>query len=408
MSNYLAVATVTETLRSLVLQAVQGIPGTDVTTERPERGAGGDEARPRVNVFLYMAMPNPSLRNADLPMRNAEGQLANRPVAPLDLYYLVTFYGSTKQQVAQQLMALTALALHERAVLTRDDVLQAIASAPEGYLDGSDLPDQPQRVYLSPLPHTLEELSKLWSILFQVPYNLSMALQASVVLLDGPPAAQALPVRQPPRIAAAPGRAPALLSVTAAEEGEPIVACCRVEVRGVALDDVEIRVDGVPAPVDERSAERLVVRLEGPHLRAGRMEMRAHRGEVASGELPFILAPLVRAAVVVPAAPGGGRRGRGSWAVQVDVSPWVLETAPVTLLLDADDASGRRYAFDAPEVLPVPAHPVRRGRITIPVPGVTPGRYVVRVQAGGAVSPVCATRLPACGGPIDAPRVVLP
>jgi hypothetical protein len=407
MSNYLAVATVTETLRHLVLQAVRGIPGTDVTTERPERGAGGDEARPRVNVFLYMAMPNPSLRNADLPMRNGEGQLANRPVAPLDLYYLVTFYGSTKQQVAQQLMALTALALHERAVLTRCDVLEAIASAPEGYLNDSDLPDQPQRVYLSPLPHTLEELSRLWSILFQVPYNLSMALQASVVLLDGPPAAQALPVRQPPSISAAPGRAPALLSVAAARAGEPIVACCSVEVRGVALEGVEIRVDGVPAPVDERSATRLVVRLEGPHLRAGRMEMRAHRGEVASGELPFILAPLVRAAAVVPAAKGG-RRGRGSWAVQVDVSPWVPETAQVTLLLDADDGSGRRYAFDAPEVLPVPAHPLRRGRFTIPVPGVAPGRYRVRVQAGGAVSPVSATRLPECGGAIDAPTVVLP
>lgn len=407
MSNYLAVATVTETLRHLVLQAVQAIPGTDVTTERPERGAGGDEARPRVNVFLYMAMPNPSLRNADLPMRNAEGQLASRPVAPLDLYYLVTFYGSTKQQVAQQLMALTALALHERAVLTRDDVLQAIASAPEGYLDGSDLPDQPQRVYLSPLPHTLEELSKLWSILFQVPYNLSMALQASVVLLDGPPAPQALPVRQPPSISAAPGRAPVLQAVAAAEPGEPIVACCRVEVLGTALDGVEVRVDGVPAPVDERSPERLVVRLDGPHLHAGRMEMRAHRGDVASNELPFVLAPLVRGAAVVPAPPGRGR-GRGGHAVRVDVEPWVPETAPVTLLLDADDGSGRRYAFDAPEVLPVPVHPLRQGQFTVPVQGVAPGRYVVRVQVGGAVSPVHATRLPASGGPVDAPRVVLP
>lgn len=402
MSNYLAVATVTETLRSLVLQAVQAIPGTDVTTERPERGAGGDEARPRVNVFLYMAMPNPSLRNADLPMRNAEGQLSNRPVAPLDLYYLVTFYGSTKQQVAQQLMALTALALHERAVLTRDDVLQAIASAPEGYLDGSDLPDQPQRVYLTPLPHTLEELSKLWSILFQVPYNLSMALQASVVMLDGPPAAQALPVRQPPAISAVPGRAPVLLAVVADQAGEPIVACCRVEVRGVALDGVEIRVDGVPAPVEERSPDRLVVRLDGPHLRAGRMEMRAHRGDVASNELPFILAPLVRAASVVPA----GRRG--SPAVRVEVEPWVPETTRVTLLLDAQDGSGRGYAFDAPEVLPVPAHPRRRGTFTISVPGVAAGTYLVRVQVGGAVSPVAATRLADCGGAIQAPTVVLP
>lgn len=408
MSNYLAVATVTETVRHLVMQAVQPIEGTDVTTERPERGAGGDEAKPRVNVFLYMAVPNTAIRNADLPMRNAQGQLTSRPVAPLDLYYLVTFYGSTKQQQAQQLLALTALALHERAVLTRDDIVQAIASTPGGYLKDSDLPDQQQRVYLSPLPHTLEELSKLWSILFQVPYNLSIALQASVVLLDGPPAAQPLPVREPPRVTAAPGRAPAIASVAGAEAGEPIVACSRAIVTGEGLEDAQIRINGLPAPVEERGAGRLVVTVEGPQLRAGSATVQAFRGEVGSGAFAFVLTPLVRSATVVPAAPARRGHAAAPLAVQVELEPWVLETDRVTLLLDADDETGRRYAFDAREVLPVPANPARVGQLTIPVHGVARGTYLVRVQVNGAVSPVKATRLERCGGAHAAPRVTLP
>jgi hypothetical protein len=41
-----------------------------------------------------------------------------------------------------------------------------------------------ERIKLTPLTLSLEDLSKLWSVFFQVPYALSIAYEASVVLIE--------------------------------------------------------------------------------------------------------------------------------------------------------------------------------------------------------------------------------
>lgn len=194
MSNYLAVATTTETIAQVIRDAITpAVAGAEVTTDRPDRA--GKDAAARVNVFLYQVSPNPSLRNADLPMRGADGILASQPRTALDLYYIITFYGRDEQLVTQQLLGLTAATLHLHARLTRQDVLRAIEAAPGGFLNDSDLAGQTESINLSPHALTLEELSKLWSVMFQVPYALSMSYQCSVVLIDGPAVAPAPAVR---------------------------------------------------------------------------------------------------------------------------------------------------------------------------------------------------------------------
>ncbi|MGH7451821.1 MAG: Pvc16 family protein, partial [bacterium] len=65
------------------------------------------------------------------------------------------------------------------------------------FLNASDLAEQIELVKFSPIVLNLEELSKLWSVFFQTAYRLSVAYQASVVLIDGKETPRAtLPVRE--------------------------------------------------------------------------------------------------------------------------------------------------------------------------------------------------------------------
>ena len=80
MSNALAIATVTEALVQTLQGALTGInlgASPHVTNFRPDQ----ENALPTVgvNVFLYQVAPNPSLRNADLPTRAADGTLLQAP-----------------------------------------------------------------------------------------------------------------------------------------------------------------------------------------------------------------------------------------------------------------------------------------------------------------------------------------
>src|SRR5258706_13084265 len=103
MSNFLAIATVTAAL-SQILQAAVGpdVPGATVTTLRPN-GSGNAPAT-SVNIYLYQVMHNAALSNADLPTRRTGGDLMQRPVAALDLHYLLTCYGAEAQLEPQRLL----------------------------------------------------------------------------------------------------------------------------------------------------------------------------------------------------------------------------------------------------------------------------------------------------------------
>jgi hypothetical protein len=76
VSNYLAVATVTATLRHMLQSSIGfDVPGATVTSLRPDSLPGGN-LPPSVNVYMYQATPNTAWRNADLPTRRVDGSLA--------------------------------------------------------------------------------------------------------------------------------------------------------------------------------------------------------------------------------------------------------------------------------------------------------------------------------------------
>ncbi len=184
MSNFLAIATVTATLRRALQTSVQtDVTGANATTLRPDDPALNGAAS-GVNIFLYQVIPNAAQRNADLPLRNAAGQLVQRPQIGLDLHYLLTCHGSEANLEPQRILGSVMRTLHARPIVTRQMIQDTLADPNFSFLTASDLGNEIETVKFNPLGLSLEELSKLWSVFFETPYRLSVAYQASVVLIE--------------------------------------------------------------------------------------------------------------------------------------------------------------------------------------------------------------------------------
>ena len=188
MSNSLAIAAVTATIRNLLYAGVNAdVPGTSVGTGPPDRvRANGQDNR--LNLFLYHTSLDPAWRNQPLPGVSKDGE-DGRPPLPLSLYYLVTAYGENDDGiVSHRLLGRAMSVLHDHPLLDGAEIKAAVGAA---NLAESDLDQQIERVRITPQPLSLEEMSKLWTT-FQTQYRISAAYQACVVLIES-----ALPARAP-------------------------------------------------------------------------------------------------------------------------------------------------------------------------------------------------------------------
>jgi hypothetical protein len=180
MSNSLAIAAVTATLRSLLeTEIAHEGGGLRVTTLPPDKAHtfGQSDGDGRVNLFLYHTQINPAWRNMD-PPRQIKPNESGHPSLPLDLYYLLTAYEKAdgdSSVLAHRLLGRAMLVLHDHPVLGADEIRAVVPN--------NDLADQIERVRVTPQPLSLEELSKLWMI-FQTGYRISAAFQVSLVLID--------------------------------------------------------------------------------------------------------------------------------------------------------------------------------------------------------------------------------
>jgi len=237
MSNSLAVATVTATLALEVVQkaAELAVNGATVTTTRPDSTGNGNSAA-RVNIYLYQVSSNAALRNRDLPTRNSGGQLVQRPCVALDLNYLLTFYGDEAQLEPQRMLGNVALAMHTKPMLTRTMIQDTIVNPLYSFLAESNLADAIELVKFTPLPLSLEELSKIWSVFFQTQYALSTAYQATVVLIESEATPRAaLPVLER-EIFVVPFRHPTIERIRAESgEHEPIMSDSTIVIEGRQL-----------------------------------------------------------------------------------------------------------------------------------------------------------------------------
>jgi hypothetical protein len=104
------------------------------------------------------------------------------------LNYLLTAYGANDEDISgQRIMGQAMSILHDHPLLGRADI--------EGIIPDSGLQQQIERVRITPLNLTLDDMSKLWSSFQSAEYRLSTGYQVSVVLIESTRANRAsLPV----------------------------------------------------------------------------------------------------------------------------------------------------------------------------------------------------------------------
>ena len=176
MSNPLAIAAVTATLRNLLMGVTAAIPDATVTTKPPHKARSGDTLGNQLNLFLYQTVPNAAWRQASRSTSAARADNRPSPLA-LTLYYFLTAYGRDDDDInAHHLLGEAMGILHSHELLERAELQAA--------LPGSDeYEQQEERIRIAPQNLSSEDLTRLWG-LFQTPYTLSVAYQVSVVLLD--------------------------------------------------------------------------------------------------------------------------------------------------------------------------------------------------------------------------------
>jgi Pvc16 N-terminal domain len=386
MSNYLAIATVTHALQALLDRpAKDAVASATVTTTRPSsapaafNGAG-------VNIFLYQALPNSQYRNADLPTRRSDGQLTQRPQAALVLRYMLSFWGSDSTLDAHLLMGAVINQLHAKPVLSAKQIQDTIIAWPS--VTASNLADQTDLIRFTPLSLSIEDLSKLWSTFFQVPYVLSVAYEASPILIetDDTPL-QALPVKAR-NLYVLPFRQPQIDTVVSqAGDSAPIFADTVLVIRGKQFqsDDTHVLLAGESREPQSVTDSQIALPMP-PGIQAGVQAIQTIQ-KLALGTPPqphpgfesnvatFVLRPRIKKPAAHTNVGGPGLE------IEVDVS--IGPSQRVVLLLNSTaTGDGLAYSFVAAPRKSVVSV------ITVMTPEVAAGTYFVRVQIDGATSPL--------------------
>jgi hypothetical protein len=185
MSTSLAIAAVTHLLAEQVEAALPEFPaGGKLVTVGPPQLMREGRKDPQVNLFLYQVAPDAAWRNQDAPNRTKPGERAY-PLLALKLQYLVTAFGKDDDdKQAHPMLGGVMLKLHNEPILPKTGKAKEIAD--------SGLAEQYEPVRLTFQPLTVDEAAKLWSG-FQSDYRLSVAYEASVVLIDSGRGTQSAP-----------------------------------------------------------------------------------------------------------------------------------------------------------------------------------------------------------------------
>jgi hypothetical protein len=401
VSNFLSIAAVTASLRRSLQGVVSAdVSGAAVTTVRPtESGAGLPQTG--VNVFLFQVSPNPELRNLDLPARRADGSSIQRPAAAVDLHYLFSFYGDQSSLEPQRLLGSVVRTLHARPVLTREMIRDTVADPAFGFLAGSDLDAESELVRFVPLNFGLQELSQLWTGMFQKSeYALSVAYRASVVLLTADErAAPSLPVREW-RFLVETLRQPLIGSVDTGGSGEPLVLGATIRLRGQRLQGVQrtrVRLAGQEIEPAEVSDTEIRFPLSSPAvdtgpLRAGVQGVQVlhpflvgdppePRAGVESNVAALVLRPRVASAETGPVTV---KSAFASATLTLTWEPLVGARQKAFVLLNTVAGSPQPAAYS----FPVPPRTDDAEDANIPLSGMVPAVYLVRLQVDGAESPL--------------------
>lgn len=375
MSNALAIAAVTATLRNLLQAAIAPLAPGALVTVRPLDRARENLTVDSVNLFLYNTGPDAAWRNADLPGVHP-GEPASPPLA-LTLSYLVTSYSHADDDlISHRLLGGAMSALNQTPVLDPAAIKTALA--------GNDLYLQAERVKVTPDLLDIEEISKLWTA-FQTNYRISAAYSVSAVLIQNPLGASApLPVlsrgpgdRGP---AAQPSAAaPGVLRSVAPADGQlsarlgGVIVLTGDELGGTSVRarlTNQRRAMTVTVPAISATGSLVQVRLPGNPATfpagiwtAQAVISRAGQPDLVTNGLPFGLAPTVTNLPLTVT-----RNASGTATITLDCQPQIGSDQDCALLLGAQPV-----AAESPR-------PALASAVTFTVPHAVPATYPVRLR----------------------------
>jgi hypothetical protein len=411
MSNSLAIEAVTSALQRLIEDGARLLDNGDqdpeftdleVTTQPPDR-ARNNRTNNQINLFLYQTAVNAALRNMDMPRHVRSGESSLPPLA-LNLYYLVTAYGRNNEDtMSHRLLGRAMRILHDYSVLIASDLLSPTEISDLFRASGLDL--QPERVRLTPVPMSVDEMSKLWMI-FQTQYRISAAYQAAVLLIESTRQVRSsLPVlrrgsedRGAEVISSASPLIDELLlpnSQPGARLGEDLIIKGKhLESQGVVVRFSSLRLDDYIEiePLPGGNANQIEVHLEDQNEDPGAMarwvsgfytvSLVARRPDMpswTSNEVPFALAPRI---TIEPDS-----AQEGDLTLTVTCTPRIREGQRIVLLFGESQANVQTITNPADESLPT--------TLDFFIPDVEEGSYLVRLRIDGADSiPVILTGTP--------------
>jgi hypothetical protein len=383
MSNALAIAAATRTLRNLLTAATPNV--TSLPLDKARDAGGADQ----LNVFLYQTVVAAAWRNTD--PRQGDGTF---PPLPLALHYLVTAYSDDEVR-AHEVLGRAMSILHDHPVLGAQEISDAtIVDLPD-----SDLHLQPERIRITPLGLSTDDLFKLWSG-FQTNYRVSSAYELTVILIDSTrPSRTPLPVLRQGSLDrgpfAVPSPAPALAAVLPPAGAPGARLGDEIRLRGSSLDasisavrfasirlPAPIELPSTPATATERTTTLPSAATVMPSGQPANAEWAPGLYTVAvetaipglpawvSNELPFGLAADI---TVTPLA-----AAPGAVDLTVTCSPRLRDDQRVLLLL------GERQA--SPGTITTPADPTEPTTLTFHYDAVAAGTYLVRLRVDGVDS----------------------
>ncbi|MGD2087592.1 MAG: DUF4255 domain-containing protein [Candidatus Aminicenantes bacterium] len=406
MSNEFAIAAVTITMRNL-LEGVRVLKDNEEVRNQlpddlkpnniieiinlPLDAAYGEENKKKnyVNLFLYHVEHSADWRNRDIPGSVKPGESGHTPLA-LRLLYIITAHGENDDELIGHLLLGKAMSiLHDHSLLGRNEIKTAFES--------SELHKQVERLRITPIPISLDEVSKLWTG-FQTQYRLSAAYEVSVVLIESKrPARTPLPVltRGPgdKGIAAQPSLIPpypALESLsypgnqTGALPGDLLI----LSGHHLGGDTVTVRFthpqlsasNEVPVLPGDGTETKITVTIPNVpadwpagFYKAAVFIIKAGEQDRTTNEIPFMLVPSIHHSTIdiAPMAPPGG----GNYRATISFSPQVLPDQKASLLL-----GGREFPADS--------HSTQTDELTFLLTDVSPGEYYVRLRIDGVDSPL--------------------
>jgi Pvc16 N-terminal domain len=165
MSDFSAIAAVTNTLKALIEQEIAGL--TVEVLKAPVVLSG---TSPLLSLYLYRVEPNPFTTNLDWQVRS-ETELVAAPFG-LNLHFLLTPYGPDEIEIQRTLGEVMRVFHENSMILNGDPLLDPV------------LTQMTEELRIVPRTLPLGEMIDLWRSFDKASYRLSTTYEVSTVLID--------------------------------------------------------------------------------------------------------------------------------------------------------------------------------------------------------------------------------